>query len=500
MITSRFGNRTWASESMTTTVVPVLDSSRRYSSCTPGALTMTAAAPSRRTSRIVSSQSSAVPTAMAGGQVVVAAADDLRQERERLDLPEEVGRPPAALQGGRVGQALVEGLPAELGVGVAAKQNGGAVHYGRVRDGTVRKSSPGAHGQRRSAAGAGSGQAMSGAERVSGGAGSGCGAGPDGAAGFRVRREVSGRVRSSAPLLAGPSWPQGADGSGVGEADGNPFSFDVGRALFVTSDEWRVTSKPGIHSVTRRLVTRHLTLHGSARPCSIPAQDRPGVPRGTVRRVARTGLSEEGGFRHGREAAAGPGADVAPRETCRRRRRRVAGHAARSIRSRPTRTSPQGVRRGRDRPPVRQHQGARHLAAAGRPASRRPVPAHRRRAPAAGRPGGRAARGAGHVVNFDDQQVFEASLVENIQRSDLNPIEKAQGFKDYLDRYRVTQEQLADRLGMDRTSVSNLVNLLHLPEEVQAAVRLNQITPRPRQDAEGAAEPAAAGASCARKW
>jgi len=80
------------------------------------------------------------------------------------------------------------------------------------------------------------------------------------------------------------------------------------------------------------------------------------------------------------------------------------------------------------------------------------------------------------VVNFDDRQVFEASLVENIQRSDLNPIEKAQGFKDYLDRYHVTQEQLAHRLGMDRTTVSNLVNLLHLPEEVQSAVRLNQVS------------------------
>jgi ParB family chromosome partitioning protein len=94
----------------------------------------------------------------------------------------------------------------------------------------------------------------------------------------------------------------------------------------------------------------------------------------------------------------------------------------------------------------------------------------------------RAAQAAGlrevpvTVVNFDDRQVFEASLVENIQRSDLNPIEKAQGFKDYLDRYHVTQEQLAHRLGMDRTSVSNLVNLLHLPTDVQNAVRLNQIS------------------------
>jgi ParB family chromosome partitioning protein len=81
-----------------------------------------------------------------------------------------------------------------------------------------------------------------------------------------------------------------------------------------------------------------------------------------------------------------------------------------------------------------------------------------------------------HVVNFNDQQVLEAALVENIQRSDLNPIEKAQGFKDYLDRYHMTQEKLAARLGMDRTSVSNLVNLLSLPAEVQDAVRLGQIT------------------------
>lgn len=80
------------------------------------------------------------------------------------------------------------------------------------------------------------------------------------------------------------------------------------------------------------------------------------------------------------------------------------------------------------------------------------------------------------VVEFDDRQVLEAALVENIQRSDLNAIEKAQGFKDYLDKYGVTQEQLALRLGIDRTSVSNLVNLLHLPEPVQDAVRREQIS------------------------
>ena len=81
-----------------------------------------------------------------------------------------------------------------------------------------------------------------------------------------------------------------------------------------------------------------------------------------------------------------------------------------------------------------------------------------------------------HVVDFDDQQVFEAALVENIQRSDLNPIEKAQGFKDYLDRFGMTQEQLGAKLGLDRTTISNLLGLLNLPEEVQDAVRLGQIT------------------------
>jgi ParB family chromosome partitioning protein len=94
----------------------------------------------------------------------------------------------------------------------------------------------------------------------------------------------------------------------------------------------------------------------------------------------------------------------------------------------------------------------------------------------------RAAQAAGvgevpvRIVDFNDQQVLEAALVENIQRADLNPIEKAQGFKDYLNRFHMTQEQLAARLGLDRSTVSNLVNLLELQPEVQEAVRLGQIT------------------------
>jgi ParB family chromosome partitioning protein len=94
----------------------------------------------------------------------------------------------------------------------------------------------------------------------------------------------------------------------------------------------------------------------------------------------------------------------------------------------------------------------------------------------------RAARSVGlesvpvRVVDFNDQQVMEATLVENIQRADLNPIEKAQGFKDYLDRFRMTHEDLAKRLGLARVTISNLIGLLDLPFEIQDEVRRGQIT------------------------
>ncbi len=80
------------------------------------------------------------------------------------------------------------------------------------------------------------------------------------------------------------------------------------------------------------------------------------------------------------------------------------------------------------------------------------------------------------VVDFNDQQVLEAALVENIQRSDLNPIEKAQGFKEYLTRYHMTHEQLAARLGLGRATITNLVALLELPAELQDSVRVGQLS------------------------
>lgn len=108
----------------------------------------------------------------------------------------------------------------------------------------------------------------------------------------------------------------------------------------------------------------------------------------------------------------------------------------------------------------------------------------------------RAARAAGlmsvpvTVVNFNDQQASEAALIENIQRSDLNPIEKAQGFKDYLDRYHMTHEQLAVRLGLARPTITNLVALLELPLELQNAVRVGQLTTGHAKILKGVTDPA----------
>ncbi|MCI0703779.1 MAG: ParB/RepB/Spo0J family partition protein [Planctomycetia bacterium] len=114
----------------------------------------------------------------------------------------------------------------------------------------------------------------------------------------------------------------------------------------------------------------------------------------------------------------------------------------------------------------------------------------------------RAARVAGltevpvHVVSFDDQQVFEAALVENIQRTDLNPIEKAHGFREYLDRFGLTQDQLGARIGVDRSTVSNLIGLLTLTEEVQAAVRNGQLTLGHAKVLKGVSDPERQKALC----
>ena len=93
-----------------------------------------------------------------------------------------------------------------------------------------------------------------------------------------------------------------------------------------------------------------------------------------------------------------------------------------------------------------------------------------------------AARQAGletvpcQVRLYTDQQVYETAMEENLKRENLNPLEQAQAFRGYLDEFDSTIDQLAARLSMNRSTVSNLLRLLELAEPVQKALRGEQIT------------------------
>jgi len=80
------------------------------------------------------------------------------------------------------------------------------------------------------------------------------------------------------------------------------------------------------------------------------------------------------------------------------------------------------------------------------------------------------------IREADDRQAAEMAIVENLQRRDLNALEKAASFQKYLEQYRCTQEELAGRLDVDRSTIANLIRLLELPSLVQAAVRGGMIT------------------------
>lgn len=81
------------------------------------------------------------------------------------------------------------------------------------------------------------------------------------------------------------------------------------------------------------------------------------------------------------------------------------------------------------------------------------------------------------VREVNERGMAEIALVENLQRRDLGALEKAASFQQYLQRYVCTQEELARRLQLDRSTVANLIRLLELPEGVQQALRRGAITP-----------------------
>jgi ParB family transcriptional regulator, chromosome partitioning protein len=80
------------------------------------------------------------------------------------------------------------------------------------------------------------------------------------------------------------------------------------------------------------------------------------------------------------------------------------------------------------------------------------------------------------VRDIPEDRLLAVALIENIQREDLNPIEEAVAYRRLSDEYRLTQEQIAEAVGKDRSSIANYVRLLRLPQEVRANVASNALS------------------------
>ncbi len=81
-----------------------------------------------------------------------------------------------------------------------------------------------------------------------------------------------------------------------------------------------------------------------------------------------------------------------------------------------------------------------------------------------------------YLIDADDSKKLELAIIENIQREDLNPIEIALGYKQLLERYDLTQEMVAEKVGKSRSSVANYLRLLSLPGEIQIGLKSQLIT------------------------
>jgi len=80
------------------------------------------------------------------------------------------------------------------------------------------------------------------------------------------------------------------------------------------------------------------------------------------------------------------------------------------------------------------------------------------------------------VRDIPEDRLLAVALIENIQREDLNPIEEAHAYRRLADEFHLTQEQIADAVGKDRSSIANIVRLLRLPQEVRGNVASNALS------------------------
>ncbi len=75
------------------------------------------------------------------------------------------------------------------------------------------------------------------------------------------------------------------------------------------------------------------------------------------------------------------------------------------------------------------------------------------------------------IFNGDDLKAAQVAIIENVQRQDLNPLEEALGYRDLIDRFGLTQEQVASEVGKSRPTVTNMMRLLELPDEALEMLR-----------------------------
>ena len=80
------------------------------------------------------------------------------------------------------------------------------------------------------------------------------------------------------------------------------------------------------------------------------------------------------------------------------------------------------------------------------------------------------------VLDGDDMKIAQVALIENVQREDLNVVEEALGYQTLMDKFDMTQEEAAERVGKSRPAITNLLRLLDLPEEVLELLRSGELS------------------------
>jgi ParB family chromosome partitioning protein len=80
------------------------------------------------------------------------------------------------------------------------------------------------------------------------------------------------------------------------------------------------------------------------------------------------------------------------------------------------------------------------------------------------------------IRDFDDQEMLEIALIENLQREDLDPIEEAKAYKEMIDNFDLTQSALAERVGKNRSTIANMVRLLNLSDKVKSHLSRGSIS------------------------